>query len=128
MNIGHEIALLRNEKKMSQKKLAAELNISNGLVGLWESGKRIPSLDMLVSIADYFQVSIDYLLQNDRNVSPEQFVRNAEADESTTLLLQTFNNLSEANRYILLGKALELLKEESKASEPSPSATQEKRA
>lgn len=43
MQLGHIIAQLRNQKKISQKQLAEELHISYGLVGLWETNKRIPS-------------------------------------------------------------------------------------
>ena len=44
MQIGHVIAQLRIEKGISQKKLAEELHVSPGLVGMWETNKRLPSI------------------------------------------------------------------------------------
>lgn len=113
MQIGNEITLLRTKNGIKRAELADELKVSHSLVGLWETGKRLPSLDMLISIADYFHVSIDYLLRHDRKVSPAQFTKTAETDESIQLLLDTYNKLNKGNKYILLGKAMELLKEES---------------
>lgn len=54
---------LREEKGLSQSELARELGkeISNSALSLWELGKRIPRLDVVVILADYFRVSIDYL-------------------------------------------------------------------
>lgn len=54
--------LLRTESGLSQKKLAKDLNISQGLLSHYENGKRECNLDLLVKIANYFDVSCDYLL------------------------------------------------------------------
>lgn len=53
---------LRKEKDMTQKDIATYLNVSDRLVGYYESGERMPPPDILEKIADYFDVSIDYLL------------------------------------------------------------------
>ena len=54
---------LREEKELSQHQLAKELNytITSSALSLWELGKRVPKLDALIVLADYFNVSIDYL-------------------------------------------------------------------
>lgn len=56
------MALLRKEKKISQKQAAADLGISQGLLSHYEKGKRECGLDFLVKAADYYGVSCDYLL------------------------------------------------------------------
>lgn len=53
---------LRNKKEISQVELAKDLGLSAGTIGMYESGKRKPSFEALESIADYFNVSIDYLV------------------------------------------------------------------
>ena len=53
---------LRKERKLSQKAVAADLNISQALLSHYEKGVRECSLDLLITIADYFGVSCDYLL------------------------------------------------------------------
>ncbi|QDK70744.1 helix-turn-helix domain-containing protein [Lactococcus protaetiae] len=53
---------LRNEKNLTQKQIAEDLGISQPNYQQWESGKRSPSGETLERLADYFQVSTDYLL------------------------------------------------------------------
>ncbi len=55
---------LRLEKNISRKKLASFLYVSERLISYWETGKRECSFDMLITLANYFDVSIDYLLGN----------------------------------------------------------------
>ncbi len=52
---------LRDEKGISQERLADELGVSHGTISLWETGKREPKLSNLILLAEYFGVSIDYL-------------------------------------------------------------------
>ena len=53
---------LREEKDVTQKVVADYLGISDRGYGYYESGERFPPQNILVKIADYFNVSIDYLL------------------------------------------------------------------
>ena len=59
MQIGHIIAKQREIAGISQKELATILNVSPSAVALWEVNKRCPSLESLLMIADYFNVSMD---------------------------------------------------------------------
>jgi len=54
--------MLREEKKLKQKELAKILGLSDRAVGNYEADNRFPSQDILFKIADFFDVSIDYLL------------------------------------------------------------------
>jgi|GEM_PF-4917832 len=56
------ITLLRNERKLSQKQVAADLGISPAVLSHYEKGIRECRLEFLVILADYFEVSCDYLL------------------------------------------------------------------
>lgn len=53
---------LRKEFGMTQIEFAQKFNIANGTVGNWESGNRQPDYETLQKISDFFNVSIDYLL------------------------------------------------------------------
>lgn len=55
---------LRESKNLSKKELAAALNVSRGAVQKWESGLRMPPIEMVISIADFFDVSLDYLFDH----------------------------------------------------------------
>ncbi len=52
---------LREEKGLSQAQLAKEVGLSSGAIGHWEVKKRVPNLDAVIILADYFQVSLDYI-------------------------------------------------------------------
>ncbi len=53
---------LRMERKLSQVRLGIELNIDQTTISHYETGVREPDYKTLILIADYFDVSIDYLL------------------------------------------------------------------
>lgn len=71
------LTLLRKERNTSQKKVAADLGISQGLLSHYEKGKRECGLDFLVKAADYYSVSCDYLLGR----SPEPQGRTISVDD-----------------------------------------------
>lgn len=54
---------LRKTKGISQLRLATELNTTQNTISRYETGEREPGLFELIKIADYFNVSIDYLLE-----------------------------------------------------------------
>lgn len=56
------MTLLRKERGLSQKQAAADLEVTQALLSHYENGKRECGLDFLVRAADYYNVSVDYLL------------------------------------------------------------------
>lgn len=58
---------LRKGRRMSQQKLAIELGMNQNSVSRYETGEREADYQTLISIADYFNVSIDYLLERTDN-------------------------------------------------------------
>ncbi len=53
---------IRKQRNLNQQKVAIDLNVSREALSLYENGKREPSFDMLNKMSDYFNVSIDYLI------------------------------------------------------------------
>ena len=53
---------LRIEKGVGQVELAKAINVSKGIISLWENGLREPKLSNLVALSTFFEVSIDYLV------------------------------------------------------------------
>lgn len=62
---------LRETKNISQLELTQSLGISKSTIGMYELGKRMPNDKILKKIADYFSVSIDFLLgfESKKNLS-----------------------------------------------------------
>ena len=54
---------LRKSKGVSQLKRALDLNTSQNTISRYETGEREPGIHELIMIADYFNVSLDYLLE-----------------------------------------------------------------
>ena len=53
---------VRKKLKLNQQKVALDLNISREALSHYENGKRQPSLEMLIKMSQYFNVSINYLI------------------------------------------------------------------
>ena len=58
---------LRKKKRISQVMLAMDLNINQNSISHYETGEREADYATLIAIADYFNVSIDYLLGRTEN-------------------------------------------------------------
>lgn len=61
--IGCYIAELRKDAGLTQKQLADNLHLSKSSISHFEQGISIPTTTILLSIADYFNVNVDYLLE-----------------------------------------------------------------
>jgi transcriptional regulator with XRE-family HTH domain len=56
---------LRETRKIGQQALADKIGVSKGIISLWEQGKREPKLQYLIRLADYFEVSLDELVDRE---------------------------------------------------------------
>ena len=56
------LKLIRKQKNLNQLKVALDLNISREALSHYENGKREPSLNTLLAMSKYFNVSINYLI------------------------------------------------------------------
>lgn len=68
---GKRLAELRNSKGISQYELASQMNLSRGQIANYEQGTREPDFATLISLADFFEVSLDSLLGRDWSVNEE---------------------------------------------------------
>lgn len=64
---GNKLKKLRENQGLLQKELADKLNISTSTIGMYEQGRREPDNETLKKISQYFNVSIDYLLDNENS-------------------------------------------------------------
>ena len=59
---GKRLKKIRKKNNLTQQGLAQLLSVSQQAITWWETGRRFPKGKMLIKIADYFNVSIDYLV------------------------------------------------------------------
>ena len=60
--LANQIMFLRKKAGMSQLQLANKLNVGPSAIGMYEQGRRTPSIDVLIVMANLFGVSLDYLI------------------------------------------------------------------
>lgn len=70
MNIGEKIKQARKVKGISQETLAAKMGLSVQAVSKWECDLSCPDIGLLPQIADFLEVSLDYLLREEQNNMP----------------------------------------------------------
>lgn len=61
VTFGERLKDLRKEKNLGQVELAKNLHVSKAIISIWENNLNEPKLSYLILIADFFNVSIDYL-------------------------------------------------------------------
>ena len=66
LKIGRFLKDLRKEKGLTQEQLAEQFHISRRTVSRWETGSNLPDLDILIEIADYYEVDLRELLDGER--------------------------------------------------------------
>lgn len=59
------LKIIRKQKNLNQLKVALDLNISREALSHYENGKRSPDIQMLRSLSEYFNVSIDFLINGE---------------------------------------------------------------
>ncbi|GFN36982.1 helix-turn-helix domain-containing protein [Tepidimicrobium xylanilyticum] len=70
--LGKRIKKLREEAGLSQIELSKVLNISNTTLSQYETGQRIPSDDIKIKIAEFFNTTVDYLLGRTDQRDPDK--------------------------------------------------------
>jgi transcriptional regulator with XRE-family HTH domain len=65
MNLGEKILHLRKLSGMSQEELASQITVSRQAISKWELGESVPDTDNVIQLCKLFNVSADYLLNDD---------------------------------------------------------------
>lgn len=100
--LGLRIAALRQKQGLSQAELARRIHVSASSVGMYEQGRREPSLAILVDLAKQLKVSTDYLLTGE---CPVDITGNA------TVLIKFHGNIDEnLNRVAILEMSVDDLR------------------
>lgn len=97
---------LRKEKNITQAELAKKLNIRQTTVSSWENGISVPDYPTLIKLADFFDVSIDYLLGREDDfgvIQTQNAASDLDNDEQT--LLSNFRELNRLQKQKILAYA-----------------------
>lgn len=100
---------LREEKGLTQSELGKELGISPSTVGMYEQGRRVPDVPILKKMSAFFNVSIDYLLENVNHDVPMKMPKdlNKFLQQSEIIFDGDTYNLTDEDRDLVM-KSLEV--------------------
>lgn len=97
----NRIKSLREEAGISQKAIAEQFCVAQNTVSSWETGKRDPDTDTVIRIANFFDVSVDFLLGiSDIKKAPSHEDADLSSDEAA--LLMDFRKLTEDQKAFVL--------------------------
>ena len=95
MSFGENLRILIEEKEITQKELARQLNIAPSTLGSYVQNTREPDFSTLKTIAAYFDVSIDYLLD---------YSTGEISDRQENELIRIFRSLTKEQKNICIAK------------------------
>lgn len=134
-NVKNNIKLLRVKKGMSQEALASEMHVHQTAVSQWENGRANPDTQTSKNLAEFFNVTIDYLLGQSEdnsgiyyanNIKGSNFVQGngsvtidgkSEISKEEAEILRIYNDLDVRGRNKLLNFAFELEDESKETKE-----------
>ncbi|GEA16144.1 MAG: hypothetical protein PWR22_1064 [Moorella sp. (in: firmicutes)] len=86
--LGERLAALRKEKALTQAEMARRLNMGQSTIAMYERNKRSPDAETLQKLADFFKVSVDFLLGRVDSPHPISYEPQDEKQRKTTFFLQ----------------------------------------
>ncbi len=102
--IGSNIAELRKDRGLTQKDFADILHVSKSAVSHYEQGISVPTIQVLITIADYFNVNVDYLLGRCKDNIKYSDINSIYSGSFTVgKLLTMLLSLSKKHRKVLIG-------------------------
>lgn len=101
---GNILEELRKDRKMTQKELSEVIYVTTGTISNYENDRYLPDIEKLIMLADYFNVTIDYLLgRASYNLNPDAFEKPIDTTTTIGSFLKDFIALSANRQSIILG-------------------------
>lgn len=94
---GDKLRQLMENNNVKQKELAIKLNVKRGSVSNWITNRRCPDAETIVKIADYFNVTVDYLLK-DTGIKSDELVELKELKEDYSEIEDLYKSYKELDR------------------------------
>lgn len=99
---GEILEELRKDHGLTQKEFGEILHVSPGTISNYENNANFPGVDRLIAMADFFQVSIDYLLgRSSSPLSPENWNQAVLGNQTVGSLVEMIRSLSQEQQNAL---------------------------
>ena len=96
---------IRKSKKISQKEFAEHMNVAQNTVSRWETGERLMDSDTLIKAADFFNVSVDYLLGRAKR---SQTITVAQKSAESMRIIDEYTKLNDLGKHEAVKRIKEL--------------------
>lgn len=96
---------IRKLKKISQKEFAEQMNVAQNTVSRWENGERLMDSDTLIKAADFFNVSVDYLLGRAKR---SQSITAVQKSAESMKLIDEYTKLNDLGKHEAVKRIKEL--------------------
>ena len=109
----NRLKTLRLEKKLTLEQLGLLFNVTKQTTSRWETGDRIPSIEIICMLAEFFEVTLDYM--SGKTDNPNSIIdnkKNYDKHNPTTEeaeLLEDFRLLDKYEQNIIMGKISEMI-------------------
>lgn len=99
--IGKRLKSLREDRNLTQSDLANKLGLNKGSISAYERDSALPSIEILVSLADIFGVSVDFILGREKSKSKNYYLTESQQDAldylMKTLEKENFKKIPDEN-------------------------------
>lgn len=102
---------LRRESGMTMKQLGCKFNLAESTISAYENGNREPDITTLIKLADFFGVSMDYLLErtiSEKKLTAQDIVKNPTYRSEVIKLADICQNLNNLGVGMVIGYATRL--------------------
>ena len=106
--IGDKIKELRKKSKITQAELSDSINIGQSTLANFENGKRTIPIDIIIQLAQFFNVSADYLLGLSTSPDASKTIYGEQLSVEEKEIVEAYRTINADGKHILLGKALDL--------------------
>lgn len=106
--IAHNLSILRQNAKLSQTALAAQMSMNRTTYNQYELGERLPEVTVLQRLCKFYHVRMDTLLNSDAQTVLREYFLYQEYTRDETKLLALYNSLSDFSKGRLVERAEEL--------------------
>ena len=104
MHLAQVLDKLMSTNNISAYKISKDTGISDRLIGYWRKGEKLPGAENLLIIANYFGISVDYLL-----TGKEQSIQKEQLSENERILFEKYKQLNPTNKAKILERIDTLL-------------------
>lgn len=105
----NKIRELRKQNKLTQTDLAVICNTTTSNISGWELGKWQPDNEALLKLADFFGVSVDYLLEREEQKNLVAYPNHEITDKQTLDIMKLFKVMTEIQKAQVIGYVIGLL-------------------